>query len=117
MQSVMSSSKRKRVRKWVFCDHCQKEVSHATFYRHKRLNLSKEYDQDLSSDFDSDKLSEDDNLSDLCISRCISSNEDDVLFAGSGDHNGNCENDLYNDSALHGSEEVYKADVQVHFDN
>ena len=26
----------KRDRKWVYCDHCGREVSNSTFYRHKR---------------------------------------------------------------------------------
>ena len=48
------SSKRKRVREWVFCDHCQEEISHATFYHHESLNIEnhrdgKGYGQDLSS--------------------------------------------------------------------
>ena len=26
----------KRDRKWIYCDHCGREVSNSTFYRHKR---------------------------------------------------------------------------------
>ena len=46
------SSKRKRVREWLFCDRCREEVSHATFHRHEHLNIEnqgKDYGQDLSS--------------------------------------------------------------------
>ena len=91
------------MREWIFCDHCQKKVSHATFYRHKRLNQGEGYEQHLSSDSNSEELSEDESLSDLSI------NDDDNYFPG--DHNTSFENDCNN-----GSEEVYKADLQVHFD-
>jgi len=78
----------KRVREWVFCNHCQREVSHATFYLHKRFR-----DIDVIHSANN----EDDHLSDL-----MSSNEDD--------DNESIE-ELYNDSLPY--KEVHDAEVHI----
>ena len=33
---------RKRIRKWIYCDHCKQEVPKSTYYRHKKLRVSEE---------------------------------------------------------------------------
>lgn len=44
----------KRDRKWIYCDHCQKEVSKSTYYRHKRQRLDSESESELSDDCNDD---------------------------------------------------------------
>lgn len=46
----------KRERKWLFCDHCQQEVSKSTYYRHKRFRqYENDSNEDSIEDFDSEE--------------------------------------------------------------
>ena len=44
---------RKRTRKWLYCHHCNQEVSKSTYYRHKKSRVYEE-DKGLGADYDLD---------------------------------------------------------------
>ena len=40
--TICQGRPRKQIHKWLHCDHCKQEVPKSTYYRHKKLHVSKE---------------------------------------------------------------------------
>ena len=45
---------RKQTRKWLYCHHCNQEVSKSTYYHHKKPRVYEEDNKGLGADYDFD---------------------------------------------------------------